>query len=133
MNDFVILREEFVMTSDGVGPVPRNYHNLYIRFIQFPSHSPVVVELESQRLDDLVVSLPDLEVSTPVGDGFYADTYTRHVGWSGAIGLRITVYNDKDGDRLHSGGKPQFSIWVEDNAVRTEETTWGSIKALYRR
>jgi hypothetical protein len=133
MNEFVILRNDFNVFVDGFGHSPRTLHNLYIRFVPYPSHSPVQIELESEQLDGLVARIPDLVVTTPVGDGFYADAYQQHVAWSGAVGLRITVYSDKDNDKLYSGGEPLFSVWVEDNAVRTEETTWGAVKALYRR
>lgn len=132
MNEFFLIKNEFKVIVDGFCESPRTFNNLHMRFIPFPSHSNVQVRLGADLLETLVTPIASLTVTTPVADGFYSDTRQHHLLWSGAIGVRITVYSDKDNDMVYSGGKPPFSIYVEDNTVATEETSWGAIKALYR-
>lgn len=132
MNEFVLMQNEFNIIVDGYSDSPRTFANLYMRFIPEPSHSVITLILGRESPESLIVPLDDLAVSTPTGDGHYADTRTHHLGWSGAVGLRITVYSDKDNDRVYSGNGPQFSIYVEDNTVATEKTSWGEVKARYR-
>lgn len=131
MNEFVLMQNEFNITIDGYGTAPRSLNNLYMRFVPMPEQSNVTITLSRQDESDLFAQLPPLAVTTPTGDGHYADTYSRHLTWSGAVALRITVYNDKNNNRV-CDGVPTYSILVEDNTVTTEETTWGAVKALYR-
>lgn len=130
-NEFVLMQNEFNIIIDGYGDAPRSLNNLYMRFVPMPAQSNVTITLSHQDESDLFAQLPPLNVSTPTGDGHYADTFSRHLTWSGAVGLRITVYNDKNNNMLYDGGPPPYSILVEDNTVPTRETTWGAIKALY--
>ena len=45
--------------------------------------------------------------------------------------MRITVYSDKNNDRVYSGDGPQWSILVTDGVVSTQETSWGKLKSSY--
>lgn len=130
-NEYVVVANEFNVIIDGFSEFPRTYSNLYIRFIPYPSSSIVTVHMDSQLLDDLVVPLPSLSVSTALADGNYSDIMVKHLTWSGAAGMRIVVYSDKNNDGVYSDGKPLYSIFVQDNTVSTHETTWGAVKALY--
>jgi hypothetical protein len=132
MNEFVLMQNEFDIVVDGFCDAPRTFDNLFLRLLPFPAHSTVQVWMGTEILDRLVAPIPALIVTSPTGDGHYADTLTKHIYWSGATALRITAFSDKDNDGVFTGGKPQFSIYVEDNTVETEETTWGAVKALYR-
>lgn len=130
-NEYALTTGDFDLVVDGISRIVRTYSNLYVRFIPVPASSVVEVAIDSQPVSGLVARLPDLAVSTDVGDGYVADVMTRHITWSGAAGLRILVYSDKDNDGLYSGGKPLYSVFVEENTVSTQKTTWGAVKALY--
>jgi hypothetical protein len=132
MNEFVIRRNEFQVIVDGFNEIPRTFSNLYMRFTPDPSHSALELVLDGVERGSLIIPILPLEVSTPTNDGYYADTRAHDLRWSGAIGLRITVYSDKNDDMVYNGGVPRFSILVTDNTVATEETSWGELKAMYR-
>lgn len=130
-NEFFVMQNEFNIIIDGYSDSPRVYNNLYARFFPTPSNSSVSIRLAGVDETSLTIPLPPLNVHTPTGDGHYADTLGRHIYWSGAVGLRIIVFCDKNNNQVYDDGEPQYSILAEDNTVRTEEKTWGAIKALY--
>jgi len=132
ISEYALTRSDFNVIVDGFSAFTRTYRNLHIRFVPVPATSFVEIFLDSEFLPGLVTHLPDLDVTTAVGDGYYSDSMVRRVTWSGAAGLRIVVYSDKDNDGLYSGGKPLFSVYVEENTVSTEATSWGAVKARYR-
>ena len=125
-NEFVVRRSEFKVIVDGFAQAPREYNNLYMRFIPEPSHSNLSLKLEGEFLTELITSIPSLSVTTPTGDGFYSDTRPYHLRWSGAAALRITVYSDKNNDGVYNGGfANEFSILVVDGVVSTGRNVVG--------
>jgi hypothetical protein len=130
-NEFVIRGIEFNIIVDGYSDVPRELANLTMRFLPEPSHSFLTLKLNDVYLDEVFAPLPPLSVRTPTGDGHYADTAVHHLRWSGARELRITVYSDKNNDRVYSGDGTQWSILVTDGVVSTQETSWGKLKSSY--
>jgi len=131
MNEYVLTQSSADVVVDGFSDFARTYANLYMRFIPVPSTSFVEISIDGQPVDGLVVRLSDLQVVTDLGDGHFSDTMLKHLVWSGAAGLRIVVYSDKDNDGLYSGGKPLYSILLEENTVSTQPASWGAVKALY--
>jgi len=131
MNEFVLLVNEFTLIVDGYCEYPRQLNELYIRFFPDPPHSSALVILKGEPIDYLIMPIPGINVQTPTPEGCYSDTRNFHVAWSAAVGLRVTVYGDKNGNRIYDGGVPKWSIYVMDNTVPVQETTWGAIKALY--
>lgn len=131
VNEFFTMANWFNLIVDGFGTSPRQLNNLYVRFIPDPPHSRVQIYFSGQDLTELIHPIPGLDVKTPIEDGFFADTAEHYISWSGSVGMRITVYGDKDGDRVYGDGLPRFSVYVVDNTVPVEQKTWGGIKALF--
>ncbi len=131
MNEFVLMVNEFTLIVDGYCEYPRQLNELYIRFFPDPPHSSALVILKGEPIDYLIMPIPGINVQTPTPEGCYSDTRDIHVAWSAAVGLRVTVYGDKNGNRIYDGGVPKWSIYVMDNTVPVQETTWGAIKAMY--
>jgi hypothetical protein len=131
MNEFVILVNEFTLVVDGYCEYPRQLNELYVRFIPDPPHASTLVILNGEPIEYLIMPIPGIDVQTPTPEGCYSDTRNIHIAWSASVGLRVTVYGDKNGNRIYDGGVPKWSIYVMDNTVPVKETTWGAIKALY--
>jgi hypothetical protein len=131
-NEFVLMTNEFTVIVDGYNEFPRTFSNLYMRFIPEPSHSSVLLLIDGEEVYSLNVPIDPLVVTTPVGDDHYADTRSHELWWTGATGLRITVYSDKNNDLAYNDGEPRFSIYAKDATISTEETSWGRIKAEFR-
>jgi hypothetical protein len=130
-SDFVTLHNEFKLIVDGFCAAPRLLSNLHVRFLPVPSNSNVVVELNGTPITSLTQRIDDFAVSTPTGDGYFADTREHHIRWSGAIGLRIVVFVDKNFNGVFDDGPPEFAIRADDNTIPVEKTSWGAVKALY--
>ena len=79
----------------------------------------------------LTHALPPLEVTTPTGAGYFGNTSSFMLSWTGSREIRVIAFSDKNADRAFDG-TPQFTIVARDETVSTTETTWGSIKAMYR-
>ncbi len=115
---------------DGFSEYPRQLNDIYVEFIPYPSSSSPEIFVNGSRLEGLQFVISRLVVSTPVDDGYYADTVYFGLRWLGAHFMRIIVYADKNGNRVFDGD-PSYSILMEDLTVPSEAKTWGSIKALY--
>ena len=131
LNEFVTMRNYFNLVVDGFFAAPRQLNNLYLRIIPDPPQTIVEATVGGLPMDRLVTPLPGLDVTTPIGDGFYSDTMWIYVTWSGTVGMRMIVYADKDGNCVYDDVKPRFSIYVVDNTIAVKHETWGGIKALY--
>lgn len=129
--EFVAWRNEFDLIVDGHFDTPRFLGNLHVRFVPVPAHAIPEIEVDDVALTDLVHPIGDLNVTTPTGDGYYADTLSREIRWRGAIGLRIVVFSDKNMNGVFDDGPPLFSVLAEDHTIPVEPTTWGALKALY--
>ena len=68
----------------------------------------------------------------PGGAGPFVDTRCPHVRWSGALGLGLVVFSDRNFNRACDAGPPLLSVVAQDAAVPTRETSWGSLKSHYR-
>jgi hypothetical protein len=116
---------------DGFSDQPRQVNEITVRFIPDPPHSSAAVAVNRVPLDYLITKISGMEVTSETPEGYYSDTKRFRVWWSGAIGMRITAYGDKNRNLVYDGGIPQWSIYVRDNTVPVREATWGNIKALY--
>lgn len=132
MNEFVTIGNDFEIVVDGFGTSPRTIGGLCIRFWPEPNQAYVQLTIDGIPSFGLTHGLPALEVSTAMGDGYYADTSRFMLSWIGAAELRIMAFSDKDADRAFDG-MPLFSIVARDETVGVSTTTWGQIKALYQR
>lgn len=130
-NEFVLMTNEFKVIVDGFSAYPRYLGKIYLRFIPNPPHSTAMIEMAGTVIDFLIQPILPINVQDKTGDGFYSNTRKVHIRWSGAIGIRITAYGDKNNNRVYDGGSPRWSIYVEDNTVPVENTSWGAIKAIY--
>jgi hypothetical protein len=74
--------------------------------------------------------LGDLVVSTPSGS-HYSDTRTIFIDWRGCYGTRIWAFADADNDGKRDGGEC-FTAFSHDITIPVHETTWGSIKELFK-
>jgi hypothetical protein len=131
-SEFVIVGNSFEVIIDGFGPTPRTIGGLCVRFTPEPASALVQLETDGHPCTGLTHFLPSLEVFTPSGDGYYADTSQFLFSWIGATQLRIVAFSDKDADGAFDG-TPLFSIVAKDQTVPVSDTTWGQIKAMYRR
>jgi hypothetical protein len=132
VSEFVVYRIEFDVVIDGFGDSPRTIGNLCLRFWPQPAHANVTLNVGGQVTNRLTVPLPSLEVSTPLGSEFYSDTQTHTLSWVGATSMRIIAFSDKNANGSFDG-TVAFAIVTRDATVPVSTSTWGNIKALYRR
>lgn len=130
-NEFVLMKNEFLLIIDGFHEYPRQFKQLYVRFIPDPPFSTALIVMNGEPLDRLITPVTGFDAQTLTPEGYYTGTRTCHVRWSASVGIRIMVYGDKNGNRVYDGGPPRWSIYVWDNTVPVENKTWGGIKALY--
>lgn len=131
-NEFVTLHDNFDLILDGFGPVQRSLGNVLVHFVPVPHHSQPLIELDHMLIGQLVCGVPNLLVTTPLGNGFYADTSTHALRWSGTEAIRITAFSDKNNNGVFDGGEIRWSVVAKDEVVGVEERSWGAVKALYR-
>ncbi|HEU4928379.1 MAG TPA: hypothetical protein VFU38_01005, partial [Candidatus Krumholzibacteria bacterium] len=131
-SEFVTVGDAFEIIVDGFGPEPRTIGGLCVRFTPEPAHALVQLLADGQLCTGLTHFLPTLEVVTPSGGGYYSDTSRFLFSWAGASQLRIVAFSDKDADGAFDG-TPLYSIIARDETVPVSESTWGQIKAMYRR
>jgi len=131
-SEFVTVGNSFEIIVDGFGPAPRTIGGLCVRFTPEPAQALVQLTTDGTLCTGLTHFLPSLEVETPSGGGFYADTSRFMFSWIGASQLRIVAFSDKDADGVFDG-TPLYSIVARDQTVPVAETSWGQIKAMYRR
>ena len=131
-SEYVIYRDDFDLVVDGYGPFPRTLGNLCLRFWPYSAQGTSTLSIDGATTDRLTVGVPDLEVTTPLNDGYYAGSRLHHVAWTGAVAMEIVAFSDKDGDRAFQG-TPAFRIVARHVPVAVEKTSWGKVKALYSR
>ncbi len=130
-SEFVTVINQFVFNVDGFAEHPRQLHNLYMRIVVEPSWARADVTIDGVPVTDYIVPLQSLVVSTQLENGYYSDKFTHWISWRGAIGLRLFVYSDKDGDKVLDG-EPLFCVYSQDNTIPVVESSWGRVKALYQ-
>ena len=130
-SEFVTYVDEFDVIIDGFGPGPRTIGNLCLRFWPYAPRSSPVFTVDGVATSHLTVPLASLEVTTPLDDGFYTGSTLHHVAWNGAATMEIVAFSDKDGDGAYQG-TPEFRIVAKYSPVRTESTSWGKVKSLFR-
>lgn len=131
-NEFAVVSNDFEIVVDGFCSSPRTIGGLCIRFWPEPNQAYVQLTIDGALNPGLTYGLPALEVSTAMGDGYYADTSRCMLSWIGASALRIIAFSDKDADRAFEG-TPLYSIVARDETVGVSATTWGQVKAMYSR
>ena len=131
MNQFVLMINKFWLIIDGFYEYPRQINEISIRFIPDPPHSSAVILMNDTPLDHLITRISGINVQSETPEGYYSNTKQVLIWWSGAVGMRITAYGDKNKNLVYDGGTPMWSIYVKDNTVPVEQTTWGAIKSMY--
>jgi hypothetical protein len=127
----VTFGNDFTVVVDGFSDQPRTLGNLCLRFWPAPNSGSLQVSVDGVSLSSFTASVAPFDVTTSIPGGFFADTASHTVSWVGASGMSIVAFSDKNGNRAFDG-TPLFRIVVLSGAVAVEETTWGSVKALYR-
>jgi len=130
-NEFLLMTNEFKVVVDGFSAYPRYLGSVYVRFIPDPPHATALIEMAGEKIDFLIQPIDPINVRDETPDGFYSSTRRVHIRWSGAVGIRITAYGDKNNNRVYDGGQHRWSIYVFDNSVPVKNSTWGAIKAQY--
>ena len=131
-NEYVTIGNDFQVIVDGFGTTPRTLGNLCLRFWPQPSSGMLQVFVDGALAASAAMGLEPVEVQTNIGSGFYADTGVHRVNWLGATAIEIIAFSDKDGDRSFDG-VVLYRIVATDNVVGVEATTWGGLKAMYRK
>jgi hypothetical protein len=131
-SEFVTYNDAFDLIVDGFGPGPRTIGNLCLRFWPYSAGNTSSITVDGVVTGALTVRLPDLEVTTPLENGYYAGTSLHHVSWTGGQAMEIVAFSDKDNDGGFQG-TPAYRIVSRHTPVATESTSWGRVKALYRR
>ncbi|MDH4038222.1 MAG: hypothetical protein OEX18_09410 [Candidatus Krumholzibacteria bacterium] len=131
-NEYVTLGNNFDVIVDGFGTSPRTLGSLCLRFWPDPPSSLVQVFIDGAPIGALTSQLAPIEVLTSIGNGFYSDTGVHRFTWVGSTGLEIIAFSDKNANGAFEG-TPRFRIVAQDNVVGVEATTWGGVKALYRK
>ncbi len=129
-NSFNLPANRFTLYVDGFYHAPRQLNNIIVRFLPTPSNAEPVIYVNDERIAGLQYFIPRLVVSTRLENGFYSDTIALDVVWSGAQSMKITVFSDKDGNRVFDGDAC-YNVFMMDQTVPAAPTTWGRIKAQY--
>jgi hypothetical protein len=130
LNEFVTVGNVFDVIVDGFGMSPRTIGSLCLRF--WPeSNSPVSLTVDGQPVTRLSLPLPMMEVTTPLGSGYYGDTRVHSFNWVGSRTIRIIAFSDKNANGAFDG-TPLYTIVAHDVAVPVESRSLGAVKALYR-
>jgi hypothetical protein len=116
---------------DGFYVAPRQLNDIYVQFKPDPPSSKPLIYVDSEKVEGLRYLIPRLVVSTPITHGYYSNTISLAISWSGAKTIEIIVYSDRNGNRVFDG-EPCFTVLAGSHPVATEEATWGTIKARYR-
>ncbi|MFX1266118.1 MAG: hypothetical protein ACFFH0_12100 [Promethearchaeota archaeon] len=130
-NEFFAPLKQLTVIVDGYNDVPRRLNDIYIRFNPFPADALLNVWIDGVLLDRFSYRISYLSVTTPLSSCYYSDTVPVDVEWTGAKTVLVTVFSDKNGNRVYDG-EPCFSILMEDPQVPVEKITWGHIKSLYK-
>lgn len=131
-NEYLTMANDFDVIVDGFGTSPRTLGSLCLRFWPEPANTYVQVFVDGITTGSLTAPLEPVEVSTNLGNGYYADTGVHRVSWVGAAGVQIVAFSDKDANGAFDG-VPLYRIIARDQAVAVEAKTWGGVKAMYRR
>jgi hypothetical protein len=130
-NEFVTYGNDFDVIVDGFNDSPRIMGNLCLRFWPESTAPYVQVFVDGVSIPSLTIGLSALTVSTAIPGGFYADVDAHTVSWAGSPGLEIIAFSDKDGNSAFEG-TASYRIRALSASVPVQETTWGSVKALFR-
>ncbi len=129
-NAFNLPTNRLTLYVDGFYRVPRRLSDIYVRFLPTPSNAEPVIYVNDSKVEGLVYYIPELVVSTPTENGFFSDRISLDIVWSGAQAMEIMVFSDKNGDGVFEGTQ-EYSVFMQDQTIATEETSWGEIKARY--
>jgi len=130
-NAFNLPTNRLTLYVDGFFSSPRRLNDIYVRFLPTPTNAEPVIYVNDSRVEGLVYYIPELIVSTPTENGFFSDRISLDIVWSGAKAMKIMVFSDKNGDGVFEGTE-EYSVYMQDQTVSTEDASWGKIKAMYR-
>lgn len=129
-SEYEYMGSRGTVVVDGFSSSPRRLSNILVQFTPRPATSVSNIMVNGTHVEGLRYVVPFLEVSTPTGDGFYSDSATLNIEWTGPLEMEVIVYVDRNGNRVFDGERV-FSILMRDSSVPTQSKTWGGIKALY--
>ena len=130
---YVFLDTEFDLIIDGFSNTPVTYVNIILVFDEFvPSSCVPFIMVNGMPIAGNTYNAGDLTVTTPTPDGNnYSDTMILHVQWSGCYGLHMWAFSDENYNGTRDGGEC-FTAFSHDSTIPTENSTWGSIKSMYK-
>jgi hypothetical protein len=130
-SEFLFYGLEMQLVIDGFAETPRQLSDVIVQFSPQPLGASAAILVDGVPVSDLRYAAPRLVVSTPTGTGYYSDSVTINVGYSGVLRIDMIVFQDRNGNRIFDGDECYGTI-IEDFTIPVEEKTWGSIKALYQ-
>lgn len=124
---------EFILYVDGFSHSPTTYVNIIIEFDQIlPDGCLPEIEIDGNQIAGLTYHAGDLTVSTPTEHGNnYSDVLALNVSWRGCYGIHIWAFSDENYNGSRDGGEC-FTAFSHDAMVPVKDTSWGSIKSLYK-
>ena len=130
---YVFLNTDFELVIDGFSNSPRTYANIIVVFDEFvPADCVPAIMVNGMPIMGNTYNAGDLAVTTPTHDGKnYSDTMTLLVSWHGCYGLNSWAFSDEDNNGNHDGDEC-FTAFSHDATVSTENSTWGSIKSMFK-
>lgn len=134
---YYTMDHSFNIIVDGFSNTPTTYVNILLVFDRLiPSGCTPVITIDGNPpLYDPGLGwyypIGDLVVSTPAQGNNYSDTMTFAFMWSGCTSIRIWAFSDEDYNLIRQDSEC-FSAYSHDLTVPTQESTWGSVKSIYR-
>lgn len=129
---YFFIGSSFTLVIDGFSNAPTTYENILLVFDPDPGACTPMITVDGNPVTGDTYPIGDLTVSTPTPEGNnYSDTITMSINWLGCYGVRIWAFADENYDGMKDGGEC-FTAFSHDSTVPVVETSWGSIKSLYR-
>jgi hypothetical protein len=123
----------FALIIDGFSNQPTTYSDVLVMFDKVvPTGCVPQLTVDGMPVTGGIYHAGDLVVSTPTPYGNnYSDTKTVLIDWRGCYGVRIWAFADADHDHKRDGSEC-FTAFSHDLTIPVQETTWGSIKELFK-
>lgn len=136
---YFAIGTSYDLVVDGYYREPTTYTNILLVFdgIEPDGCTPVITVDGSPILWDAGLgyyySIGDLVVSTPTPDGnAYSDTITLSIVLEACTGVRIWGFADENYNLMHDLPGECFTAFSHDVTIPVQESTWGSVKSLYK-
>jgi len=130
---------EYDLVIDGYSRTPTTYVNILLVFDTIEPYgcTPVITVDGDPVLYDAGLGyyypIGNLVVSTLTPEGnAYSDTITLTVSLQACTGVRVWGFADENYNLMHDLPGECFTAFSHDTTIPVRESTWGSVKSLYR-